>query len=376
MPRTYTALVVQTREPDAFHERISTLVDTEEWSNNYEETAPRDPVEGRLRYEFSGRTPHRGAIDDAIEQGDLGPLEWAILSWTLDEAIGVHAKVYEGGTCIDEFEGARTHSGADTEAYLERYHGVSVESAGPYRTSPYYHPSIDIARPEIVPDKTLTDDPPTGPFTIEDANDWLIVEGRLDNPHAFAEGYSIGDDFVDWLRVNFREEGLVLVDRGDLVDRPWVTDGATDLVREQPSEDEPGRVRVRVPLTGVAVNDEGPRLGFGPGSYDGDVDWVVFCYGDGGTGQVDGYVYLADSRFTFEDGIDAVRGDEGRYGADVAAYFRHYYGWQIDPTPDSVDMPTEPDVVPERISPPSSRTATRLLDSGLKPGPEMPPPDN
>jgi len=369
MPRTFTAFVGQTPDPETVHERFRALVGEDlvdgDVDRVLDETAPREPVEGRVRFDLGGW--HEGPIGDAIEAGRLGPLEWAVVSVTMDEAIGVNAWVYDGDEQIDSFEGHELHGGADTEAYLERYHGVNVKRAGTYRRSRRYHPSLDLARRSVAPERTLADEPPTGPFEVTDAEEWLVVEGRVDDP----------DAFVDWFEQRLRESGMVLTARDEL-DSPWVTDGPVGLERESPTADDPGRVRVRVPLTGIGITDEGLLFGVGPESrrgegYDGDIDWLVFCHGDAADERVDAHVFAGrhPGRFTFGDGIDHVSGGEGRGGADVAAYLRRVYGWEIDPTPSDVATPPETDDLPPS-GPPSDDTVERLREAGIEPGPDLP----
>lgn len=63
----------------------------------------------------------------------------------MDEAVGVTAWVYEGTELVDEFEGEGGGAGADTERYLERYHGLVVDPCGPYQPAPNDDPDAAIA---------------------------------------------------------------------------------------------------------------------------------------------------------------------------------------------------------------------------------------
>jgi hypothetical protein len=304
----------------------------------------------------------------------------------MDEAMGVNARVYDGQDLVDEFRGAEAHGGADTTAYLERYHGVLVRTPTPLRASRLYHPSLDLARPEVVPERSLAEAPPTGPFEIRDPDDWLVVEGVVDDP----------DGFRAWFGDRLRDVGLVIGPRETLVDRSWVADRTT-LTPEPPTEtrvdagtDTDGtdheRVRFRVPLSDRAVTPDGISLSFGTrgvrgedgyeGAYGGTLDWLVACYGDGDDRRVDGYVFVhGDRGFTHDDAVDLVRGDPGAGGADVAAYLRQYYGWRVDPTPADRESPPETDEPPDSAGTPTARLAEAVRGAGIDPGPAMPDPD-
>jgi hypothetical protein len=170
----------------------------------------------------------------------------------------------------------------------------------------------------------------------------------------------------------------------DRLDRAWA-DGPTDVTREPPTADAPGRVRVRVPLTGDAVTDEGLNLPFGLGRDRADAtdacpcpaSWLVFVVGDDRNERAEAYVYVDnDRRFTFEDGTDAVRGDAGRRGADVAAYLRRFYGWTVDPTPADREPPARTDELPSDCHEPDRWAVRAVHEAGVEPGPDLPAPED
>lgn len=368
MPRTFTAFVAQVPDPESFAEQFDRFVDDD---YRYERAEPRDSGEGRVRFEMSGF--HWSEIGEAIETGELGPVEWAVIMKAMDEAIGVNAWVYDGTECIDEFEGAELLSGLDTEAYLERFHGVLVDRAGPYMATGPYRPSEALAVVEP-PERSLASEPPTGPFEISGDPVWLVVEGMVDDP----------DAFVEWLatRVSEPSPRRGPLRFGSVHDRPWVSDGPLTLAREEPTVEEPGRVRFRVPLTGVVATTDGfglpdaPRL-TGAGGYDGAVEWLVFLLGDDGAEQVEAWLFIGSSGsyLRWDEATDGVVGDEGRRGADVEAYLRRFYGIEVSPIPAGHEPHDEIDELPSDATEPSPQAVRDVERSGFDPGPDMPDPD-
>jgi hypothetical protein len=147
VPRTFTAVDARSDDPDRLRAAFET------WASDRDAAwEPGDPAgdePGRLRWDADGT--HHAALGDALTDGTLAPHDWAVVTWTMDEAVGVNAWVYEAGAEVDAYEGVEGWQGADTEAYLERFHGVRVDRAGPYATSRPYRPSVHLA----------TLDPPT-----------------------------------------------------------------------------------------------------------------------------------------------------------------------------------------------------------------------
>lgn len=383
MPILYTTLVAQAPDAAALRERFASVAKGEGFDGVYESETPRDPAPGRVRLAAHGR--HHAPVGDkpvreAVESGALDPLEWAVVLHSMDQAMGVNARVYDGRELVDEFRGVEGHSGADTTAYLERYHGVLVWTPTPLRASRLYHPSLDLAHPDIVPERSLADEPPTGPFEVQDLDDWLVVKGVVDD----------ADGFRAWFGNRLRDVGLVLAPRTRLVNRSWVA-RSTTLEPEPPTEAEVDtdggadheRVRFGVPLSDRAVTPDGLSLSFGThgvrgedgyeSAYGGALDWLVACYGDGDDGRVDGYMFVhGDRGFTHDDALDIVRGADG---ADVAAYLRQYYDWQVDPTPADRGSPPETDELPDGAGTPTARVAEALREAETDPGPAMPDPD-
>lgn len=140
MPRTFTTLVAETTDVDQVIDGLETTLD-EEYS--FERQPPRVSRESRVRIEGSGWFHEE--LKRAIETGALGPIQWAVVMNHMDEAVGVTAWVYEGTELIDEFSGEEAGEGADTELYLERYHGITVDACGPYQPAPNYDPAAAIA---------------------------------------------------------------------------------------------------------------------------------------------------------------------------------------------------------------------------------------
>lgn len=284
-------------------------------------------------------------LTSALEAGDLGPVDWAIEMIAMDEAIGVNARVFDGTECIDTFEGRHILQGLDTEAYLERFHGVVVDSAGPYLPSAPYDPSLSLATEQ--PDSVLADTTPEAPFDVTGDDYWVL---------AVAEAPA-SRDFEQWLVDELREAELLLDDSDSLVDRPWVTDGPTTVEYVQSKADTPTQVRAQIPLAYGGLTEEGLRLQFGIQDFDGPVDWVVFLYGDAAVEQVSAWVFVEDNqRFTFGDALDHIEGEPGANGADVAAYLERYYGFEIDPTPAGVRTPSSATVELTDKEPPERYT--------------------
>lgn len=140
MPRTFTTLVAETPAPDEVLGDIERVLDGR---YSFEQQSPRVDANGRIRIEGGGW--FHDELNEALKTGRIAPIEWAVVMNHMDEAVGVNAWVFDGDELIDEFEGAEAGQGADTEQYLERYHGLLVDSCGPYRAAPNYDPVAAIS---------------------------------------------------------------------------------------------------------------------------------------------------------------------------------------------------------------------------------------
>lgn len=149
MPRTFTTLVAETAAVDQVIDGVEAALDGE---YSFERQNPRVPRESRVRIEGGGWFHEE--LKRAIGNGGLGPIQWAVVMNHMDEAVGVNAWIYEGTELIDEFSGEEAGEGADTELYLEQYHGITVDSCGPYQPAPDYDPAAAIAD-VAAPAKTL-----------------------------------------------------------------------------------------------------------------------------------------------------------------------------------------------------------------------------
>lgn len=149
MPRTFTTLVAESPAPDDAIESVECALDGR---FSFERQSPR--VESETRFRIEGGGWFHEELKDGLERGEIAPVRWAIVMNHMDEAVGVTAWVYAGNVLLDEFEGEEGGEGADTEQYLERYHGVLVNSCGPYRPAPEYDPVSAIADVEA-PTETL-----------------------------------------------------------------------------------------------------------------------------------------------------------------------------------------------------------------------------
>lgn len=327
MPRNFTAFVGQTDSPDTILSEIESVLDDQP---DYEQVTPRVDVSGRIRIE--GRPWFHHELHDALSEGRLEPIDWAVVMVAMDEAIGVNAWVYDGTERIDTFEGKELLDGLDTEAYLERFHGVLVDRAGPYAARMPYNPSLGLADKE--PESTLIDTPPSPPFEVTGTDGWFLLIAETDAPESFSRYVT------DQLH---RNTDFTLGSRDTLINRNWVPDWTTVETATDGS-----RARIAFPLSTGGITDEGLFLPFGFQEFDGSLNWIIGLYGDAQDECVDGWIFLAPrrSRLTFDEAEDSVEGELGQNGQDIAAYVEEYYGLQIDPTPDRLTLSEPPGDVP------------------------------
>lgn len=346
MPRAFTAFVAQTPDPDGLYRRFETAIG-DELRYDYERAPPRCEGPNRIRIEGTGL--FNQDLTSALETEELGPVDWAIVMNAMDEGIGVNAWVFDESELLDTFEGEVILNGLDTEAYLERFHGVVVDRAGPYVSSAVCDPSLTLATEH--PDTVLAETAPEPPFTVTGDDFWVLAVAETGAPNAFKQ----------WFADELKETGLLLDDSERRIERPWVTDGPTTVEYESPSTETPNRVRARIPFAYGGVTDDGLGIPFGMRGFDGPVDWIVVCYGDAETEQVTAWVFVKNAeRFMHGDRLDYIEGEPGVNGADVEAYLERFYGFDVDPTPAGVETPRSTDIDLEGNAPPDGYT--EILD--------------
>jgi len=352
MPRSFTAFVAQTDDPTLTVSRIESALGDE---LPYEQATPRTDVPGRIRIE--GGTWFREELHEALTNNCLGPIEWAVTMVINDDRFRVHAWVYDGAERIDTFAEKEGPTGLQVESYLERFHGVVVDRAGPYyagvdRRRQPYNPDLGLASTGV--ERTLADTHPSPPFEVTGDDGWLRMIAETHTPDAFSEYVA------DRLQT---AECLILGDRDTFIDREWVADWTTVAMTTSGS-----RLRLSVPLSVAGVTDEGLSLPLTIGEFHSSVDWVIWLYGNANRGLVDAWLFVPTRetlKLNFDEAHDWVEGESGRHGADVAAYFDRYYGLQIEPTPDKTDVPeVEADVPPDQ-TPAGRLSATELERAGI-----------
>lgn len=168
MGRHFTALVGKSPDPEVLVERVgdcleeyrSTLLEHEKLS--YERVEPRDPTPDRVRIEGRGSFEH--GLTDALADGRLGAVDWAVVLYGNDERPSDIAFVFRGDEEIDGFVGDHKLAGVDVEAYLERYHGILVDSPTPYTPQEPFVAAD--ALPSDPPEQSLADERPEPPFVV------------------------------------------------------------------------------------------------------------------------------------------------------------------------------------------------------------------
>ncbi|WP_247729021.1 hypothetical protein [Halovivax limisalsi] len=315
MPRAVTALVAESPRPEAFTDELLAGLPED---LPVEFGTPREASAGRIRLEVPRWAEN--FFTEVLEDGTIGPVDWSVLMCALDEQVGVHAWIYDGHERIDTFRGDEALAGLDTEAYLERFHGVVVDSAGPYLSRAPFEPARAFAQIEP-PERALVDQPPEPPFVVSENGFWIRLVVETDDP----------DRFKTWLEDELADSGLLLDPDTPLLDRPWVTDGPIGVTYEEPAAEAETSVRATLPLRGDGITNRGVSLPFGPRAFDGDVDLVVVLVGNEMEGTVTAQVFLGhEERFSPEFVADGVSGERG---GRIAAYFDRYYGKAIGPIP-------------------------------------------
>lgn len=319
MTRSFSAVVAQTAAPD---ELRSTL--EQQSKEACEFTTPRRDVAGRVRAECSG------IVDVRSREDILELVDWAVVMEASDIP-GHHARVdaFDGEEWIDEFTGYG-FAGEEIEAYLERFHGILVDSAGPYLNSSPFDPALALAAED--PARVLVDSSPEPPFESAGSEYWVVTEAETTDPTQFKR------TFVD----NLQETGYLHDDTATPT-RSWASNGPFTVEFVEPTADSSTRVRARVPLAFGGLVDRsqdgvGIDLPFGVCDFEDPLEWICFCYGCLETGRVTASLFAGGDSFYSELATDVVVGKAGVNGAGVAAYLRRYYGFDIDPTVTGVEM--------------------------------------
>jgi hypothetical protein len=224
MTRSFSAFVAQTPNPEPVRDNA-----VQQFGDGCEVATPRQDVPNRVRVECSGIPDFRSKIDT------LGPVDWAVAMEESDVP-GHHdrVEVFDGAEWIDVLVGSG-FSGDTVEAYLERFHGILVDSAGPYLNSWQFDPSLALAAEN--PEETLAESPPKPPFEVTCDDYWVVAEADTNDPVQFEE------TFVDEL-VNTE----CVHERSATSAHDWATDDPITVEFVEPTTDSADRVRARVPL--------------------------------------------------------------------------------------------------------------------------------
>lgn len=286
--------------------RVRVVVPLHTFTDPELDEASEEPGSGMGSKEF---------LELQLEAGAIGPVTWAVILTGNDTSDAGSVTVFDGETVIDEFDGAMRRHGYDAAAYLERYHGVAVDPMPSRRywlAEDRYDPDPDVRGHD--PEQTLSvgDD---ANHDVRPAYEWLSVHVGTDDYEAADGAFHpfLTDRDIEHRRSFTENQRIVL----DTTERDSLVDALLGAV-------EDGRL---------------------------DAWWTVVFEGDGPTASVDAVVFCGDER------IDAVEGESGAYGADVAAYLRRHHGLDLDPLPDATTLPTlaDPAETVDALSAPDDR---------------------